>query len=102
MADGTSTVRFNYVNGSVNSLVYRGITNWETTLSAPFYFTSSPSSDAVGKIYVGGNNVVFCINANDGSVIWNLPVSGDVTTQPVISRMGSVYIGSTTGKVYAF
>ena len=64
-------------------------------------FTSLPTADAVGNIFIGSTSAVYCLNSIDGSTKWSLPVSAVVTTQPVISRDGNVYVGTSDGKIYA-
>jgi hypothetical protein len=109
LADGRSTVRISAAFQNDRTVSYRGFLSntldrirWDAALLPPAYYTSIPASDAVGKIYVGATNSLKCLNATDGTLIWSLPTAGAVTTQPVISREGVVYVGTDTGKIYAF
>jgi hypothetical protein len=109
MADGRSTIRVSAAFQNDRTISYRGFLTstldrirWDAALLQPAYYSSLPTSDAVGKIYIGATNGIKCLNATDGSLVWSLPTTGTVTTQPIISREGVVYVGTNSGRIYAF
>jgi hypothetical protein len=106
MPDGMSTVRIGYSEFGHNYLSFRGNVNWDI-LASDFesntnVFTTPPSVDAGGKIFVGKGASVIGVSALDGSTLWSESTSARVTTQPVISSNGAVYVGTADGKVYAY
>jgi len=61
---------------------------------------SSPAI-AGGNLYVGsGDNKVYALNAQDGSLVWSFATGGDVASSPAVAD-DVVFVGSYDGKVYA-
>lgn len=98
---GGSTVRWGYAFDEV-VLSRRGSGVWDVSLTLPEKFTSLPTADADGKIFIGARTQMLCLRQSDGGVMWSQAVSAPVTTQPAISRGGVVYVGTSDGKIYAF
>jgi outer membrane protein assembly factor BamB len=79
---------------------------WNVTM--PDKVWSSPTVTG-GNVFIGcgdantaGTNVFSCLDADDGSVVWIYPTSGnigDILSTPVVSG-GFVYFGATNGNVY--
>jgi len=62
---------------------------------------SSPAV-ADGKVYIGSDdNNIYCLNAENGSMIWNYATEGPVRSSPAIAN-GDVFIGSIDGMIYCF
>jgi len=93
MPDGWSTLKLGYLG-----LGFRGAYYWDLSGS----WSSLPSTDNVGKIYIGTPTGVACLNANDGSTKWSFTTGDTITTQPVISNNGLLYAGANSGNIYAF
>jgi len=107
LPDG-STVRWGLAYWDVVVLSFRPATgndweNWDIELPnhAIERFSSLPSTDAQGNIYVGSNLGLYCLNPLNGNILWRFPTDGAVTTQPAISTGGAIYVGTSSGKVYA-
>jgi hypothetical protein len=100
LPDG-STVRWGYAFDEV-VLTEQGIHGWDQSLPLPERFSSLPTADAASKIFIGSTAALYCLSSVDGSTLWRFPVSASITTQPVVSNNGAVYIGTSDGKIYAF
>ncbi|NCC33058.1 MAG: hypothetical protein EOM24_13745 [Chloroflexia bacterium] len=62
--------------------------------------TSSPRV-ANGRVYVGGvDGYVYCVDANNGTLIWKYKTEAAVVSSPFIHD-GIVYIGSLDYNLYA-
>jgi len=64
---------------------------------------SSPAV-AHGRVYIGDlNKYLYCLDADDGSIIWSESVGGEIKSSPVIAG-GMVYTAANcgAGTVYAF
>lgn len=104
MPDGSSTVRIGAADYlGENNLSLRGPTSWDLSAGMfnAFGFTTVPTVDAAGKIYVGLDNGLVCVNASDHSTVWQFNVGESVVTQPVIASTG-VYVATSSGKIYVF
>jgi hypothetical protein len=104
--DGTSTVRLGdgSYDGS-NALRFRGSTSWDLysySFTGATAFTSIPSVDAAGKVFVGMSNSLVCINAADHTTVYQMTMSEPVVTQPVIAGTGTVYVATSSGKIFSF
>jgi outer membrane protein assembly factor BamB len=65
---------------------------------------SSPALSPDGKIvYFGANKGgVYALNTADGSKVWQNPLfGGSVFASPTLDRNGTLYVGATTGHVFA-
>jgi len=102
-SDGSSTVRPGYSYGFNNSIVAEGAHSWEVDADGSTLpdFSTVPSVDAVGTVYVGTTTGVAAYRG-DGTPVWSYATGDTITTQPVISNNGALYVGSASGKVYAF
>ena len=104
MLDGSSTVRISFAFNSSDGLQAAGARSWGI-VSGPQtlpFFSSVPTIDASGNIFVGTASGVVSLNQSDGSTLWFSSVADTITTQPVISANGTLIVGSSTGKIYAF
>lgn len=101
--DGSSTIRPGYSSGLNNTIAAEGAHSWEVDADGSTIpdFSSVPSVDAVGTVYVGNTTGVIAYR-NDGSAAWSYSTADTITTQPVISNNGALYVGSSSGNVYAF
>lgn len=121
MPDGSSTVRIgkstlvdptntfyydpNYQGAQTNTLSARGAHSWDIrggTSGSTSFFSTVPSVDSAGNIFVGTVAGVESRSGVDGSLIWSFATGDTVTTQPVIAGPGVLYVGTSTGKIYAF
>lgn len=100
LPDG-STVRFGYSDGNTLYLSARGTHGWDV-LGRDGKFSSLPTADATGKIYIGTTAGLWCLKSIDGSPNWGFTIGAAITTQPVISNTGALYVGSSDGRVFAF
>ena len=102
LPDG-STIRWSYADSTTVTLTFNGTHGWAISLpGSQERFTSLPTSDDGGNIFVGSNLGIYSLRSGDGSVRWRSGVNGVVTTQPAIASDGSLYVGTSTGQVYAF
>jgi outer membrane protein assembly factor BamB len=65
---------------------------------------SSPALSANGRtVYFGANKGgVYAVNAADGKLAWQAPLfGGSVYDSPMLDKNGTLYIGTTTGHVFA-
>lgn len=68
------------------------------TSSAGDWSESSPTvSD--GKVFIGSEENVYCLDAMTGEELWNFPTSQPVISSPAVSN-GKVYVGSMNHYVY--
>jgi YVTN family beta-propeller protein len=102
--DGQSTVRVGFAFPPNNQLDAEGINNWiiSTDGSTVLNFTSLPSVDAAGNVFIGNTQGIEALSPIDGHVLWSFTTGDSITTQPVIANGGALYVGSSSGKVYAF
>lgn len=99
LPDGTSTVRLGYVFEPDVSLSARGVNTWDVGLPRPHFFTTDPSVDASGVVFVGSTAGVYAVRPGDGAEVWFFGVANQVTTQPAIAN-GRLYFATSDGKVY--
>jgi outer membrane protein assembly factor BamB len=87
-------------NGTVYSFeAATGYLNWSYSIG-DYIFKSSPKP-VDGKVYFGtSDNKVYCLNANDGSLVWNYGTASSVSSTPAVVN-GILYIGSNDQKIYA-
>jgi len=121
MPDGSSTVRIgkstlvdptntffydlNYQGAQTNTLSARGAQSWDIrggTGGSTAFFSTVPSVDSAGNIFVGTVAGIESRSGIDGNLIWAFATGDTVTTQPVIAGPGVLYVGTSTGKIYAF
>ena len=104
--DGISTVRLGAVSyDGTNALSFRGSTSWDLyayNVSGARAFTTIPTVDGAGNIFVGMNNGLICISGVDHSTLWQFALTESVATQPVIAGTGTVYVATSSGKIYSF
>ena len=71
---------------------------WKTHLNAKVL--SSPAVMYDGKVFVGSmDGKVYCLDADDGGIVWQFLTGGSVRSSPVVVDNG-VFVGSTDAKVY--
>ncbi|MCC7007892.1 MAG: PQQ-binding-like beta-propeller repeat protein [Acidobacteria bacterium] len=97
--DGTSTVRTGYAFQDDRILAARGTDVWSMQVARPGIFTTDPSVDASGRVFVGANAGLYVLRQVDGTVDWTFATPFPVTGQPVIAD-GAVYFATTNGSVY--
>jgi YVTN family beta-propeller protein len=104
LPDGRSTVRIGFSFPPNNQLDAEGANNWiiSTDNSTVPNFSSLPSIDAAGNVFIGNTQGIQARNALDGHVLWSFTTGDAITTQPVVANGGALYVGSSSGKVYAF
>jgi RHS repeat-associated protein len=104
MPDGQSTVRIGFAFPPNNQLDAEGINNWiiSTDGTTMPNFTSFPSVDAAGNVFIGNTQGIEALSSIDGRLLWSFTTGDSITTQPVIANGGALYVGSSSGKVYAF
>ena len=68
---------------------------WEKPIG---YSRSSPAV-VDGKVYIGSEDIIKCLDANNGNTIWVYQTSDDVHSSPVVLD-GRVYIGSWDDLMY--
>ena len=87
---------------SIDNFLYaiypnNGTMKWMTNVGAG----TNPTIGADGTIYAGWD-YLHAINPIDGSVKWELPVSGAIEgSTPCISHEGVIYFGTTNGDIFA-
>jgi DNA-binding beta-propeller fold protein YncE len=104
LPDGRSTVRIGFSFPPNNQLDAEGANNWiiSTDNSTVPNFSSLPSVDAAGNVFIGNTQGIQARNALDGHVLWSFTTGDAITTQPVVANGGTLYVGSSSGSVYAF
>jgi DNA-binding beta-propeller fold protein YncE len=104
MPDGQSTVRIGFAFPPDNQLDAEGINNWiiSTDGSTVSNFSSLPAVDAAGNVFIGNTQGIEALSPIDGHRLWSFTTGNQITTQPVIANGGALYVGSSSGKVYAF
>jgi YVTN family beta-propeller protein len=102
--DGHSTVRIGFAFPPNNQLDADGANQWiiSTDNSTIPNFSSLPSVDAAGNVFVGNTQGIQARSAVDGHLLWSLNLADAITTQPVVANGGALYAGSDSGIVYAF
>lgn len=103
MPDGTSTVRIGF-SFQTNELDATGAHIWGISSGAQTLpnFSTAPTIDASGNVFVGTVSGIAALSGIDGSTIWFSSLGDTITTQPAISSGGSLIVGSSSGTVYAF
>jgi len=68
----------------------------------PQEFASATSDGA--RVFVGSSaKVLWAFSSKDGSILWNRPLGGTVSGQPLyVADTGLVYVGADDGGLYAF
>jgi hypothetical protein len=101
--DGFSTARMGFSFQST-ALEASGAHDWGVIAGPQAIpnFSSVPTIDASGNVFVGTVSGVAALNGIDGSTLWFGSLADTITTQPAISASGALFIGSSSGKVYAF
>jgi YVTN family beta-propeller protein len=104
LPDGRSTVRIGFSFPPNNQLDAEGANNWiiSTDNSTVPNFSSLPSVDAAGNVFIGNTQGIQARSALDGHVLWSFTTGDAITTQPVVTNGGALYVGSSSGNVYAF
>jgi len=79
--------------GHINCLdAYNGKRLWRTWLHSGFMWHFSPTV-AYGKLYIAAYDMaIYCLNADNGSIIWQRGFGGVVYTSPAIAD-GKLYYG---------
>jgi outer membrane protein assembly factor BamB len=62
--------------------------------------SSSPSIGPDGTVYIGAGNDLIAINP-DGNENWRYETDGIISSNPLISRNGTIYFGSADSNIYA-
>jgi PQQ-like domain/Kelch motif/Galactose oxidase, central domain len=101
--DGFSTIRIGFSFQS-NGLDATGAHIWGVPSGAQTLpnFSTVPTTDASGNVFVGTVSGVAALSGTDGSTLWFNSLTDTITTQPIISASGTLFVGSSSGKVYAF
>jgi len=107
LVDPTNTFYYDpkYQGAQTNTLSARGAHNWDIrggTGGSTAFFSTVPSVDSAGNIFVGTVAGIESRSGIDGSLIWSFATGDVVSTQPVIAGPGVLYVGTNTGKIYAF
>lgn len=84
--------------GTLISVDADGKTRWIKPLFDEVRF--SPTIDTSGRIIISTDNKVRAYSAS-GSTIWSTNTSGIENTAPTIASDGTIYVGSSTGILYA-
>jgi YVTN family beta-propeller protein len=102
--DGTSTVRIGFAFPPNNVLVADGAHVWAsgTDGSTIPNFSSVPSIDAAGNVFIGNTQGIEALSSVDGHALWSFSTGDAITTQPIVANGGALYVGSSSGKIYAF
>jgi YVTN family beta-propeller protein len=102
--DGTSTVRIGFAFPPNNVLVADGAHAWAsgTDGSTIPNFSSVPAVDAAGNVFIGNTQGIEALSSVDGHTLWSFSTGDAITTQPVVANGGVLYVGSSSGNVYAF
>jgi uncharacterized repeat protein (TIGR03803 family) len=103
LPDGSSTVRIGY-GFQLDQVLSARDPNlgrlWDVELPRPDSFTTNPSVDQSGRIYIGGLSGLFAVRSSDGGTDWSFSTPSSVTTQPAIGD-GAVYFATSDGTVYS-
>jgi hypothetical protein len=104
LSDGNSTVRIGYGYNTEHDLTASGKYTWTIVGNGHPYpsFTSIPTVDAFGHIFIGTATGIAQMSPTNGSFVWTYSTGDSITTQPAISNTGNLYVGSSSGNVYAF
>ncbi len=90
--------------GTTNGMLFAlsndtGAILWQLQLDQPLH--SSPAVDEMeGRLFVGAGNVLYAINAADGSLIWTHATTGFVLASPAVYN-DVVYASSVDGQILA-
>jgi outer membrane protein assembly factor BamB/phosphatidylglycerophosphate synthase len=86
--------------GFVNSLVVNnqsGQPTWSTKLGAEIYSSPAVKDNKIVVATMGGR--VFCLDSEDGRIIWNTSIQEYTTSSPFISVDNVVVIGNSKGRL---
>jgi outer membrane protein assembly factor BamB len=61
---------------------------------------SSPAVDSEGRVYIGGDPGIYCLNGTDGRVIWKYQTTTLIGSSPALSNDGSLLVGGEDGWLY--
>lgn len=103
VVDELGRIYFGATDGYLRCVSTDGVLLWETELGGSVT-AGAPSLDGAGHAYIGGyeNSGLLKISTLDGSIIWRQSLLGAPRNTPAISDAGNIYIGSRSGKMYAF
>jgi len=83
------------LNATNGDLVWKNSTGERLTYSSPAVVD--------GRVYIGSMTMkgnIFCLNAQNGIIIWNYTTTGPIKGSPAVT-CGKVFVGSYDGNVYA-
>jgi outer membrane protein assembly factor BamB len=63
---------------------------------------ATPGIATNGTILVGAEDEHLYAIAPDGTLLWLLPLGGDIDTTPAIARDGTIYVAGDAGLLHAF
>ncbi|MGE5702045.1 MAG: PQQ-binding-like beta-propeller repeat protein [Clostridia bacterium] len=107
---GDGTIYFGTDGRSFYAVHPDGTEKWHYTVTSAtdpyFAYFSSPAIAADGTIYVGSfTNITksrFFALAPDGSLKWSYAASSPFISIPIVDSNGNVFVGSNSGKLFAF
>lgn len=101
VVDNQGNLYFGATDNIVRSLDPNGELRWEY-LNQGAITAASPSLDGAGNLYIGGygDNGLLKLNTEDGSLIWNLPMTGAPRNTPAIHPNGNIYVGTRADYFY--
>ncbi len=101
------TIYFGDQGGIVYAVNPDGTEKWRFETLATYIWSSGPTIDANGTIYVGTADTdgpdadyLYALNP-DGTEKWHLDVGWHVYGAPAIAEDGTIYVGSRDGNLYA-
>ena len=86
--------------GSADGYVYAfhvetGVMVWRTKIGDEV--GSSPAVDKDGRLYIGGDPGVWCLNGTSGKVLWSYPTKGLIGSSPALDLKGGLIVGGEDG-----
>jgi outer membrane protein assembly factor BamB len=94
-----------YVGSEDNNLYAVGILygdlRWKFTTKGKILSTATFSPDGE-RLYFGSNDGnVYAVAASSGKLFWSVQTEGGVVASPLVSKTGTIYVGSHDGYLYA-
>ena len=98
--DQDENIYISSADGNIYSLNSGGVLNWKYSTS-DYVSLSSPAIDSEGNIHIGAGTNIISLNPN-GTLKCSYSTGNLVASSPAVDIDGTIYVGSTDGKLYSF